>query len=111
MRFARPATSSCRRTSRVIRPAASTGPGNKESDQPLRRLRRHLPMNGEDLVLSLDEGTTGATAVAGGMDRDLRGKGYQEITQHYPPPGWVEHHPNEISSRVQLSPARAHPDS
>ncbi len=68
-------------------------------------------MNGEDLVLSLDEGTTGATAVAVGMDGDVRGKGYQEITQHYPRPGWVGHDPNEIWSAVQLSAKRALDDA
>src|SRR6266851_1728509 len=77
--------------------------GRTWSDQPL--------MNGEDLVLSLDEGTTGATAVAVGMDGDVRGKGYQEITQHYPRPGWVEHDPNEIWSAVQLSAKRALDDA
>src|SRR5260370_6148414 len=85
--------------------------GRTWSRQPVRRLRRHLPMNGEDLVLSLDEGTTGATAVAVGMDGDVRGKGYQEITQHYPRPGWVGHDPNEIWSAVQLSAKRALDDA
>jgi len=33
----------------------------------------------------------------------VRGKGYREITQHYPRPGWVEHDPNEIWSAVQAS--------
>jgi glycerol kinase len=33
----------------------------------------------------------------------VRGKGYQEITQHYPRPGWVEHDPNEIWDAVQSS--------
>src|SRR5438874_4886557 len=65
--------------------------------------RSPLPMSGEEVVLSLDEGTTGATAVAVGMDGEVRGKGYQEITQHYPQPGWVEHDPNEIWSAVQAS--------
>jgi len=55
------------------------------------------------VVLSLDEGTTGATAVAVGMDGHVRGKGYSEITQHYPQPGRVEHDPEEIWSAVQLS--------
>lgn len=58
------------------------------------------------VVLSLDEGTTGATAVAVGMDGEVRGKGYREITQHYPQPGWVEHDAEEIWSAVQHS-ARA----
>ncbi|HEY8854540.1 MAG TPA: FGGY family carbohydrate kinase, partial [Candidatus Dormibacteraeota bacterium] len=55
------------------------------------------------VVLSLDEGTTGATAVAVGMDGRVRGKGYSEITQHYPQPGWVEHDAEEIWSAVQIS--------
>jgi glycerol kinase len=55
------------------------------------------------IVLSLDEGTTGATAVAVGMDGQVRGKGYSEITQHYPQPGWVEHDAEQIWSSVQLS--------
>ena len=55
------------------------------------------------VVLSLDEGTTGATAVAVGMDGQVRGKGYAEITQHYPQPGWVEHDAEEIWSAVQAS--------
>ena len=55
------------------------------------------------VVLSLDEGTTGATAVAVGMDGEVRGKGYSEITQHYPQPGWVEHDAEEIWTAVQRS--------
>ena len=55
------------------------------------------------VVLSLDEGTTGATAVAVGMDGHVRGKGYSEITQHYPQPGWVEHDAEEIWAAVQAS--------
>ncbi|HEV2139860.1 MAG TPA: glycerol kinase GlpK [Candidatus Dormibacteraeota bacterium] len=55
------------------------------------------------VVLSLDEGTTGATAIAVGIEGELRGKGYREISQHYPRPGWVEHDANEIWSAVQAS--------
>src|SRR5487761_64802 len=54
-------------------------------------------------VLSLDEGTTGATAVVVGLDGEVRAKGYREITQHYPQPGWVEHDALEIWSAVQLA--------
>ena len=53
------------------------------------------------VVLSLDEGTTGATAVVIGLDGTVRAKGYREITQHYPQPGWVEHDALEIWSAVQ----------
>ena len=55
------------------------------------------------VVLSLDEGTTGATAVVVGLDGDVRAKGYREIAQHYPKPGWVEHDPLEIWSAVKHS--------
>ncbi len=68
--------------------------------------RRHLltvSVPGEGVVLSLDEGTTGATSVAVGLDGEVRGKGYSEITQHYPQPGWVEHDPEEIWAAVQRS--------
>ena len=67
------------------------------------------------VVLSLDEGTTGATVVVVGVDGEVRAKGYKEITQHYPQPGWVEHDALEIWSAVQhateeaLHSARAKP--
>jgi glycerol kinase len=59
------------------------------------------------VVLSLDEGTTGATAVVVGLDGEVRAKGYREIAQHYPQPGWVEHDPLEIWSAVELSAGEA----
>ncbi len=54
-------------------------------------------------MLSLDEGTTGATAVVVGLDGEVRAKGYREIAQHYPQRGWVEHDPLEIWSAVKFS--------
>jgi len=42
-----------------------------------------------------------------GFDGEVRGKGYQELTQHYPRPGWVEHDANEIWAAVQASAQRA----
>ncbi len=60
-------------------------------------------MSGEGIVLSLDEGTTGATAIAVGLDGEVCGKGYSEITQHYPRPAWVEHDALEIWAAVQHS--------
>jgi len=47
-------------------------------------------------VLALDQGTTGSTALLVGDDGTIRGRGYREIAQHYPQPGWVEHDPEEI---------------
>src|SRR5439155_929074 len=63
----------------------------------------HLSMHEEEVVLSPDEGTTGATAIAVGIDGEVRGKGYEEIAQHYPRPGWVEHDATDIWSAVQTS--------
>src|SRR6202165_2349375 len=92
---ARPATSSSPPTSRGTRPAASTGPGLQV------RSKGHVAERG--VVLSLDEGTTGATTAVVGLDGEIRAKGYREITQHYPQPGWVEHDELEIWSAVQLA--------
>ncbi|MBI3982606.1 MAG: glycerol kinase GlpK [Gemmatimonadetes bacterium] len=47
-------------------------------------------------VLALDQGTTGSTALVVADDGRVLGRGYREITQHYPRPGWVEHDPEEI---------------
>ncbi|HEY8802669.1 MAG TPA: glycerol kinase GlpK [Candidatus Dormibacteraeota bacterium] len=55
------------------------------------------------VVLSLDEGTTGVTSAVVGIDGGVRAKGYREITQHYPQPGWVEHDALEIWSAVQTT--------
>jgi glycerol kinase len=53
------------------------------------------------VVLSLDEGTTGVTSAVVGLGGEVRAKGYREITQHYPQPGWVEHDALEIWAAVQ----------
>ena len=47
-------------------------------------------------VLAIDAGTTGVTAVVVSVEGDIVAKGYQEFTQHFPRPGWVEHAPEEI---------------
>jgi len=56
-----------------------------------------------DLVLSIDQGTSGTTVVAVGLDGEVKCKGYREITQHFPRPGWVEHDPEEIWQSVLAS--------
>jgi len=47
-------------------------------------------------VLALDQGTTGSTALVVDEGGRVVGRGYREITQHYPEAGWVEHDPEEI---------------
>jgi len=61
----------------------------------------------DPIILALDQGTTGSTAVALSLDGVVAGKGYREITQHYPQPGWVEHDPEEIWTSVQQAAAEA----
>ncbi|HEX6348710.1 MAG TPA: glycerol kinase GlpK [Candidatus Dormibacteraeota bacterium] len=59
------------------------------------------------MILALDQGTTGSTAVALALDGAVAGRGYREITQHYPRPGWVEHDAEEIWTSVQAAAAEA----
>ena len=47
-------------------------------------------------ILSIDQGTTGTTALLVDVRGNIIAKGYQEFTQYYPRPGWVEHDPEEI---------------
>ena len=47
-------------------------------------------------ILSIDQGTTGTTALLVDVQGNIIAQGYQEFTQHYPQPGWVEHDPEEI---------------
>ena len=47
-------------------------------------------------ILSIDQGTTGTTALLVDVEGNIIAQGYQEFTQHYPHPGWVEHDPEEI---------------
>ena len=47
-------------------------------------------------VLAIDAGTTGVTAVVVTPEGTIAAKGYQEFSQHFPKPGWVEHAPEEI---------------
>ena len=50
----------------------------------------------DGVILALDQGTTGSTALVLAEDGEVIGRGYAEVTQHYPQPGWVEHDPNEL---------------
>ena len=59
----------------------------------------------DQLILALDQGTTSSRAILFGRDGSLHGEARQEITQHYPQPGWVEHDADEIW-QAQLAVAR-----
>src|SRR3989338_4622212 len=49
-----------------------------------------------DVILAIDQGTTGTTALL--VDRKLNviAKTNQEFKQYYPKPGWVEHDLDDI---------------
>ena len=51
----------------------------------------------EALLLALDQGTTSTRAIAyGAASLAPRGSAQQELPQHFPAPGWVEHEPEDI---------------
>ena len=50
----------------------------------------------EAVILAIDAGTTGVTALLVDHSGEIRARGYRELTQFYPKPGWVEHDPIEI---------------
>ena len=53
-------------------------------------------MSNAAYILSIDQGTTGTTALLVDMRGNIVARGYQEFKQYYPRPGWVEHDPEEI---------------
>ncbi len=54
-------------------------------------------------VLAIDEGTTGVTCLMIGEDGHVAGRGYREVPQHFPQPGWVEHDGLELLDCVRAS--------
>ncbi|MBA3302282.1 MAG: glycerol kinase GlpK [Acidimicrobiia bacterium] len=53
------------------------------------------------MVIAVDAGTTGVRAFAVDADSGQpAGYRYQELTQHFPRPGWVEHDATEIADAV-----------
>src|SRR5688572_9074602 len=61
----------------------------------------------EDCILAIDAGTTGVTCLLVDHDGAVRGTGAQDLTQHYPQPGWVEHDAEEIWRAVLTASAAA----
>ena len=52
------------------------------------------------MILAVDQGTTGTTCLLVDDSLTIRGRGYAELTQHFPHPGWVEHDPEQIWESV-----------
>jgi glycerol kinase len=48
------------------------------------------------MILAIDQGTTGSTAIVFDENGKIAGRGYSEFEQHFPRPGWVEHDAGEI---------------
>ncbi|MGZ5968404.1 MAG: glycerol kinase GlpK [Polyangiales bacterium] len=56
-----------------------------------------------DLILAIDQGTTGSTAIVLDAKGHAKGRANVEFPQHFPKPGWVEHDPDEIWHSVLRS--------
>ena len=52
------------------------------------------------MLLAIDQGTTGTTCLVVDGELRPRGRGYREVPQHFPRPGWVEHDPDELWESV-----------
>jgi glycerol kinase len=58
-------------------------------------------MSGPRYVLALDQGTSGSTVLVVDAEGRVCARGYAELPQHYPEPGWVEHDPEEIWTSIE----------
>jgi glycerol kinase len=58
-------------------------------------------------ILTIDQGTTGTTCLVVADDLAILGRGYAELPQHFPRPGWVEHDPEEMWESVLAAAAQA----
>ncbi len=52
------------------------------------------------VILAIDQGTTGTTCLVVDEELHVHRRGYAELPQHFPRPGWVEHDPEEIWQSV-----------
>jgi glycerol kinase len=55
------------------------------------------------VILAIDQGTTGTTCLVVDDELHVRGRGYVELPQHFPRPGWVEHDPEQIWATVEAA--------
>jgi glycerol kinase len=63
------------------------------------------------LILAVDQGTSGTTCLVVDDELGVRGRGYRQLTQHFPQPGWVEHDPDEIWQSVVVATEQALTDA
>jgi glycerol kinase len=55
------------------------------------------------VILAIDQGTSGTTCVVVDDELQVLGRGYRELAQRFPRPGWVEHDPAEIWLGVEAA--------
>ncbi len=63
-----------------------------------------------DRILAIDQGTTGTTCLVVELGKQgcrVLGRGYAEVPQHFPQPGWVEHDLKEIWTSTTTALAQA----
>ena len=65
----------------------------------------HFSPQAMTYLLALDQGTSSSRSIVFDVQGRMVAMAQQELTQHYPQPGWVEHDPLEIW-RTQLATAR-----
>src|SRR5438034_10590694 len=92
-------------TTRFRSPTARASPSACGGDD---RAPRARSMTARRYVLALDQGTTGSTALVVDPDGRVLARGYAELPQYFPRPGWGEHDPEETwsSPAVCCSPPR-----
>ncbi len=61
----------------------------------------------KDLLLAIDQGTTGSTALVMDLAGRTVAKANVEFPQHFPKPGWVEHRGEEILASVEAAVRKA----
>ena len=59
------------------------------------------------MILAIDQGTTGTTCLVVDEELLVHRRGYAELPQHFPRPGWVEHDAEEIWQSVLDAAAQA----
>lgn len=68
-------------------------------------------MSNDPLILAIDQGTTGSTALLINRSIEVIAKRNVEFTNHYPSPGQVEHDPEEIWASIEEAVTKALADS
>ncbi len=64
-------------------------------------------MTKKDVLLAIDQGTTGTRVYVFDADLDVLGSGYRDFPQHYPQPGHVEHDLDEVRRSLHEALAEA----